>query len=259
MREPAVDRPPLRVLERPPRAGADGVSLLCVPFAGGGARAYESWQKLLPRRVRPATLRLPGREARAAEPPATDLRALAAQAAAELGPHLPPRFALFGHSMGALLAFEIARELARACGREPACLILSGLRAPDRLQGEPRYTGLEDGRLRAALAAMGGTDRQILEDPELWEIFRPLIRADLAICDTYTYQNAELLSCPLVVYGSRGDFGEDDTALRPWRAHTTGPFAARMFPGDHFYFNAWPEALVADLVNRLYEHVLDPV
>jgi medium-chain acyl-[acyl-carrier-protein] hydrolase len=247
----------LRVLPHVPRASAVRKPLLCVPYAGGGAMSYDSWHQLLPPAIQPMTLRLPGRGVRADEPLPSDLKGLAADIAAELRPHLTGRFGLFGHSMGALVAYEIALALRASHGIEPACLIVSGMRAPDRLRGTTRYSHLGDADLRSAIGGMGGTDAGVLDDPELWELFVPIIRSDLALCDAYTPTPAEPLRYPIVAYGSRNDPELDQDLMNGWAGFTTGPFASRMFPGDHFYFLRWPEAFAMDLINRLHQHLLD--
>lgn len=247
----------LRVLPRVPRASGSRRPLLCVPYAGGGVKSYESWHQLLPQSIQAMTLRLPGREMRADEPLPADLKSLAADIAEELQPHLTGRFALFGHSMGALVAYEVVQALRASYRIEPACLIVSGMRPPDQVRELARYSDLADGELRSAIAAMGGTDPGVLDDPELWELFVPIIRSDLALCDTYAYAPAEPLRCPIVAYGSRSDPDLDEQRLNDWARFTTAPFAARMFPGDHFYFQQWPEAFAMDLINRLYQHLVE--
>lgn len=241
-------------LPRLPRAGA--CPLICLPYAGGGARCYESWDNLLPPEVDALTIRLPGRESRRDEPPPGDLAAVAAQVARELAPVLPTPFTVFGHSMGAVLAMEVARELRRETGREPACLIVSGAPSPGRADQSKRYTDLDDAGLRAELEAMGGTDAELLRDPEAWELIRPVVRADLLMCDRYRPAPDKPLDCPIVAYGAHGDLGSQDGSLQSWREHTTGRFEQRMFPGDHFYFQRIPQAFVMDLVRRLHRHAL---
>ncbi|MEV6979348.1 alpha/beta fold hydrolase [Kitasatospora sp. NPDC093806] len=239
-----------------PRGDARHAPLLCLPFAGGGSRSYDDWQGLLPKSVDPVTVRLPGRESRLAEPLPTGLRELAVGLARELAPVLTGTFAMFGHSMGALLAFEFVRELRRSRGVEPACLFVSGMRAPEFAGDVRKYGHLTDDELRTEIEQMGGTDPAVLRDPDLWELVRPIIKSDLMICDEYAYQDEEPLSCPVVAYGSAEDDEIDGELLETWRRHTTGDFAARMFPGDHFYFQKQPESLAMDLVDRLYRHVL---
>jgi medium-chain acyl-[acyl-carrier-protein] hydrolase len=248
---------PLRVLARPPRSREHRRPLLCLTYAGGGSRSYESWQRLMPSSVDAQTLRLPGRETRSNEPLPDDLRTLAKEIAEELEPYVTDRFAVFGHSMGALLAYELTHAMRAAYGVEPRCLLVSGMRAPDQFGGPPRYAELDENDLRAAVATMGGTDPEVLVNPELWQLFVPIIRSDLAMCDAYRYVPAEPLRCPLVAYGARHDQDSDVMSLNRWGAHTTGPFHTRVLPGKHFYFHRWPEMLATDLINRLSCYLLD--
>jgi medium-chain acyl-[acyl-carrier-protein] hydrolase len=241
-------------IPRRPRAGA--LPLICLPYAGGGARCYGSWENLLPPEVDALTIRLPGRDSRLGEPLPGDLVTVAAQVAGELAPVLPARFAVFGHSMGALLAFELARELRSQLGLEAACLVVSGAPARGRADQDRRYEDLDDADLRAALAAMGGTDAELLRDPEVWGLIRPVVRADLLMCDRYRLAPGKPLDCPIVAYGARDDWSLAAGSAESWREHTTGCFEQRMFPGDHFYFQRIPQAFVMDLVRRLYRHAL---
>lgn len=243
---------PLRVLSRPPRQEGR-FPLLCLTYAGGGTRSYESWHRLLPDFVEALTLRLPGRETRIAEPPPSDLRVLAGQIAAELETHLTGRFAVFGHSVGALLAYELARALRTSSSIEPSCLFVSGMPAPDRFNDMQKDVVLNDTELRERMAE--STDPAILDDPDLWDLFAPIIRSDLTMGNHYRYVPAQPLSCPIVAYGATHDPGLDAASLSAWSAHTTGPFQSRTLPGDHFYFRRWPEILAADLTRRLDQYL----
>lgn len=241
------------MLHRQPRG--DGVPLICLPYAGGGSRSYHSWQHLLPPRVDPVIVQLPGREGRLAEPLPDDLVAQAVRAAAELAPLLSGRFAVFGHSMGALLAFELVRELRDKHALECACMIVSGSPAPGRRESAKRYGHLDDAGLRAEIKEMGGIELELLDDPEAWALIRPVLRADLGMCDRYQMTAGAPLDCPIVAYGSRDDC--DAPAIESWSEHTKGRFEQRIFPGDHFYFQAIPEAFAMDLGKRLHRLVLD--
>jgi medium-chain acyl-[acyl-carrier-protein] hydrolase len=233
--------------------GSAGCPLLCLPYAGGGTRAYERWQRLLPGSVDALTLRLPGRESRSSEPLPADLRVLAADLAAELAPCLNGPFAIFGHSVGALLAYEMACALRARYAVEPRCLFVSGMPAP-QLLGEPlSRQDRDDAELRAMMAR--SADPAILGNTELWELLAPAVRSDLAMGDTYRHAPAQQLSCPLVAYGATRDAGISEASLNAWSLHTTGPFHRRILPGDHFYFNQWPAILATDLTSRISQYL----
>jgi surfactin synthase thioesterase subunit len=240
------------LLGRPPRG--DGVPLVCFPYAGGGSRSYQSWQHLLPPEMDPLVIQLPGREGRLAVPLPEDLATEAVRAAAELAPLLGDRFAVFGHSMGALLAFEFVRALRDP---RPACLFVSGSLPPGKRDSAKRYGHLDDDGLRAEIKEMGGTDLELLDDPEAWALMRPVLRADLAMCDRYQMTPGPRMECPIVAYGSRDDHDVPAAAIAPWGEHTTARFEQRIFPGGHFYFQSIPEAFAMDLGKRLHKLVLD--
>lgn len=226
-------------------------SLLCMPFAGGNGRSYSSWQGLLPPHLAATTVQLPGRERRTRDPVPVGLPALAADLALELGPALPEGFTVFGHSLGGLLAYEFVREMRATLSREPSCLILSGVAAPDHLPDARRYHRLSDDDLLTEIADMGGSEQHVLDHVGLRALILPVLRADLHNYDTYRYRPDEPLHCPLIAYGSCDDLRVSENAVGAWRAYTTGPFEKRMFPGGHFYFNEHPKEFAADLGSRL--------
>jgi surfactin synthase thioesterase subunit len=159
--------------------------------------------------------------------------------------------------MGALLAFELARALRSLLRREPACLIVSGAMPPGRRDSAALYGHLDDAGLRAEIKKMGGTDLELLDDPEAWALIRPVLRADLMMCDRYRMTPGGPLDCPIVAYGSRDDHDVPAAAIGPWAEHTTGRFEQRIFPGGHFYFQSIPEAFAMDVGKRLHRLVLD--
>ncbi|MFF5676391.1 thioesterase II family protein [Streptomyces hygroscopicus] len=227
-----------------------------MPYAGGGSHAYDAWSELLPPTIEAQTLRLPGRETRFSEEPPCDLYELAAALAAELAPYLTSSTAILGHSMGALLAFEVVRALRRSHDWEPACLLVSGVRAPQLSAGAPRYAGLSGPDLEEEVRGMFGGAAPILDERDLWELMLPVFRADLLMCDLYEYCPEPPLSCPVVAYGSTADKDVDEELVAAWSKQTTGPFERRMFPGEHFYLLRWPEAFAMDVTARLARYAV---
>jgi surfactin synthase thioesterase subunit len=177
---------------------------------------------------------LPGREGRWNEPAFTDMRALVAQASRVLRPMLDVPYALFGHSMGALIAFELIRELRRQGAPGPLRLFASGARAPH----VPRYMrihDLPDGPFMRRLVALKGIPDQVLRNGELLELLIPTIRADFALCETYVWRPEEPLPCAISAYGGQQDRTVPHGHLAAWRLHTQMEFTARVFPGAHFF------------------------
>uniref|UniRef100_A0A450TTH7 Medium-chain acyl-[acyl-carrier-protein] hydrolase n=1 Tax=Candidatus Kentrum sp. FW TaxID=2126338 RepID=A0A450TTH7_9GAMM len=211
--------------------------LFCFPFAGGGTLIYRDWHGQLPARIEPRPVRLPGREGRFQESCYRDAIPLARALASGLSPYLDLPFAFFGHSVGALLAFELARELRRQGGPEPFCLMVSGRRAPQiPLSRRPLYN-LPTPALIRELRNYGGTPEIVLREQELMALFLPVIRADFAINETYRHIPETPLDCPICAFGGETDPMASEAELDAWRQQTTGGFTRQMFPGDHFYLN----------------------
>lgn len=236
------------VRARPTPAAA--VRLVAMPFAGGAASAYRSWAGRLPGWVELCALQLPGREQRHRERPLTAMAAMARAAADAVRPLADRPVAFFGHSMGAVIAYEAARLLARE-GVVVRHLFASGRRAPQLpAVRDPAWT-LPDAGLVAALRRLNGTPLEVLENAELLEIVLPVIRADFQAIETYVREDTAMLSCPVSALGGESDPDVDAAALSAWGAVTTGAFETRMFPGDHFYLNSQTGSLIEHVADRL--------
>ncbi|QKG19894.1 thioesterase II family protein [Actinomadura verrucosospora] len=229
----------------PGRAGR--VTLLCLPYAGGGTSAFHGWGDVLPDDVRVVAARLPGRESRLTEPPLRDVRAVVAALAAEAGRLAAGPYAVFGHSMGALIGYELVRAL-RAAGRpEPECLVVSGHSAPQCSGTVRRLHRLPDDELVAALRDYGGTPEALLSSPELMDLFLPTLRADFAVAETYAHTPGPPLSCPMAVFGGERDAEVAPPALRAWAELTAGGCDLRVFPGGHFFVFENRDRVLAEL------------
>jgi surfactin synthase thioesterase subunit len=225
--------------------------LICFSYAGMGASVYARWPDHLPQEIEVVTVQPPGREGRLLEPAWTSLQAIADKAANEIGSHIPGPIALFGHSMGAVIAHETARLLA-AHGREPQHVFVSGRRAPHLADRDSPLHHLDDadfvdaiGRRYAAIPAA------VLEDKDLFALLLPTLRADIAALETHPLREGVTLSCNLTAYGGVEDARVLPAELDAWRETTTGTFRARMFPGGHFYMVAERAALIADVSSTL--------
>jgi medium-chain acyl-[acyl-carrier-protein] hydrolase len=211
--------------------------LFCFPYAGGSGTLFRSWRMAMPAGVDVCGIQLPGRGTRVRERYFRNIDTLVPALAEAILPLCDRPFAFFGHSVGALIAFETARYLRRETGREPRLLIASGRRAPQLPSEQAPIYALPHDAFVEELRRLEGTPDEVLQNPELMEFVIPTLRADFEICDTYEFRPASSLTVPVAVYGGADD--EDDTPpkLEAWRSTTTGPFSLRMFPGGHFFIH----------------------
>ena len=233
-----------------PRAQAK-LRLFCFPYAGGTATIFRAWPDSLPPTIEVCPVHLPGRGKRLREPPFTHYQSLVQAIAEGLHPYLDQPFALFGHSLGAMLSFELARHLRRMRLPQPQHLFVSGRRAPQVVNSEPPTHDLPEAQFVAALRKLNGTPAEALEHPELMQLMLPLLRADFEVCDTYTYVSEEPLAIPITAYGGLFDTGVLREQVEGWRQQTTASFTLRMLPGDHFFINTSQTTLLRLLLEDL--------
>ncbi|SNR59798.1 thioesterase II family protein [Actinomadura mexicana] len=212
------------------------VRLFCFPHAGGAASYFYPWSGSLGPGIELLAVQYPGRQDRGGERCAGTIAELADRIHGALGPWLPETYAFFGHSMGAVVAFEVASRIAREGGRGPAHLFASGRRAPSRHRHEDLHRA-DTPAFLAELRSLGGTDPRILADEELLNLTLPTVRADYAAVETYRFDSAPPLTCDITaLVGDRDPkTGIDEAAA--WGRHTTGKFDLRVYPGGHFYLN----------------------
>jgi medium-chain acyl-[acyl-carrier-protein] hydrolase len=223
--------------------------LICLPCAGGAASRYREWPRHLPDDVEVVSVQLPGREDRFDEAAIDSMDRLTAPLLDGLSGCLDRPFALFGHSMGALIAFELARTL-RASGLEPVHLFVAASRAPHRIPTGPgnRYA-LPDPDFIEVLLGMNGVPGELRENPEWMEFVLPTLRCDFKLAEQYLSRPRAPLQCPLSVFGGRQDAEVKQGDLQAWSCHTSGPFLLRMLPGDHFFVNS-SRAELLQLIGR---------
>jgi surfactin synthase thioesterase subunit/glycosyltransferase involved in cell wall biosynthesis len=227
------------------------LALFCLPHAGGGTSLFHRWQEYMPEGVAVCPVRLPGRESRASERPFTAIGPLVTALADAIAPHTARPFALFGHSMGAGIAFELARELRRRGQPLPLCLMVSGARAPQYRLGWTVPPEPGDDELLAQLRRLEGIPREALEDPGVLRIILPALRADTALYRGYVYTGEEPQACPIRAYGGECDPNVGRELLEAWARQTTAAFSLAMFPGGHFYLQSVEPALLEAIAAAL--------
>jgi medium-chain acyl-[acyl-carrier-protein] hydrolase len=225
--------------------------LFCFPYAGGSASIYNTWPADLPPTVDVCAIQLPGRENRLFEPPLADLFALVETLAEVLSPYLTLPGAFFGHSMGALIGFELARYLSVQARFVPARLFVSAHRAPQLPGRRPSIHTLPDAALLLELQRFQGASVAAFEEEELMELMLPALRADFTVCETYRYTRGLPLTCPISVFGGRSDRDIRYTELAAWREQTSKGFALRVLPGDHFFLHSQRAAVLQSITEDL--------
>jgi medium-chain acyl-[acyl-carrier-protein] hydrolase len=220
------------------------VNLICLPYAGGGASIFAGWQARLPDFIRVRAVQLPGRESRIGEPACRDLDLLQNFILESVEGCLDQPYVLFGHSNGALLAFELARRLRGRQFNAPLGLIVSASRSPQAKRPLRKVNGLPHGEFIAELRRIGGTPDEVLANPELMALVMPALRADFAINETYKYRPYPPLSCPIRAYGGADDRSVSSEDLEDWRQQTAASFDLRRFTGDHFFLRAARDELL---------------
>lgn len=225
------------------------IRLVCVPYAGGGSAVFRGWRPALPASIEPFAVQLPGREDRIREQPWTEWRQMIAevQAALRALPAMPTAY--FGHSLGAVVALELAR--AEAAG-PPLHLFCAARPWPGAPTGErPDMECLDDDAFIDAMAAQYGSLNEALADPEIRALVIPCLRADLALLGSYRHRPQRPVGCPLTVYTGSDDPITTATDLELWRRETSSGFRVARFAGDHFFLHGCQQALVDDIVATL--------
>jgi medium-chain acyl-[acyl-carrier-protein] hydrolase len=167
-------------------------------------------------------------------------------------------FAFFGHSMGGLIGFELAHELRRQHRLVPLHLFVAGHRAPQLPDRAPRLHHLPEAELLSQLRRLNGTPEAVLQDADLMQFFLPVLRADFAVCETYSYSVRPPLPCPISVFGGLQDPRVRYDELAGWREQTRSAFRQRMLPGDHFFLHSAQEMLLQALTQDLLQDMPPP-
>jgi medium-chain acyl-[acyl-carrier-protein] hydrolase len=243
----------------PRRSCVPQIRLFCFPYAGGGASIYREWQEAFPRTIEVRAVQLPGRGNRLREEPLADINKLLDAIADGLSEHLDLPFAFFGHSMGAMLIFELARKLRHRGCRLPLHLFVSGRRAPSvsYAQTKKLHT-LPERELMDEIRLLNGTPAKVLVHKELMDFLLPAIRADFSVCENYAYSRDAPLECDISAFGGIHDGKVNHMHLEAWKKETNGSFSCWMLPGDHFFLHAEKDRLIELICRQLnYRRLTD--
>jgi surfactin synthase thioesterase subunit len=225
------------------------VRLVCLPHAGGSASFFFPVSKALAPSVEVLSVQYPGRQDRRSEPPIDDIGVLADHVCRALATYTDKPLALFGHSMGAIVAFETTRRL-EARGVKPVRLLASGRRAPSSRYGENIHRRDDDG-IAAELRALSGTEQQLLADEDFLRMILPAVRSDYRANETYRGAPGATTRCPITAFVGDSDPKVTVDEAHTWREHTTGAFDLKVFPGGHFYLTDWPHPVVREIADSL--------
>jgi len=233
--------------------------LFCFPHAGGSAYAYRSWSRHLPPEIELVGVEPPGRFERIREPGYRDATALVADLLDNSNSLFDSPFAVFGHSMGALLAFELSCQLRARKLRAPSHLFLCGRSAPHRVSRGPALHLLDDDSLWSSACARGGIPVSIQRDVAFQRLYLPLFRCDMELVETYDAAGRPQLDVPITAIGGSDD--EDPTAdqLAEWASYSSATFQQRSFPGGHFFLRSEEAQLVRFIALALQENGVNDV
>jgi medium-chain acyl-[acyl-carrier-protein] hydrolase len=232
---------------RPVKKNRPTFRLYCFPYAGGSPTLFRPWAHAVPDHLEVVGIQLPGRGPRMMEAQLPDMDALACGVADAIARNGDVRFAFFGHSMGALLAFEVTRRLRRQGAPQPCHLFASGCRAPHLKGDRKAVEAMSDDEFLATLRDLNGTPESVLDDPELMDLVFPVLKADFTAIDRWQLRPDRPLDVPITAIGGRTDPHVSAEAVQAWREHTRQEFQFRMFAGDHFFIHD-NEQLVLQLI-----------
>ncbi len=228
---------PLTLVPIPPGSPAP-LQLFCFPFAGGGASAFRKWGPVLAGQAELIAVQLPGRENRMGEQPLTDMAHVVALVVREMLPRLDRPYAMLGHSLGSLVAFEVLRELRRLQLPLPCAIVLSGRRAAHLPRYEKKWHLMDDAALIDELRGLDGTPEEVLANRELLELFLPLLRADFTLNETYSHVAETPFEVPALVMNGAADGAATYEQAAQWQHHFAQPIRHVQFDGGHFFIDS---------------------
>jgi medium-chain acyl-[acyl-carrier-protein] hydrolase len=212
--------------------------LFCLPYAGGGGSIYRTWQTSFPAAVEICPIQLPGREMRLKEPHIRNFRLLLKELSRALIPFTDEPYALFGHSMGALLVYELALDLVDQGRLPPSYVFVSGRQAPhiSREILSKSIHKMSDGEIVSELSLVSGSTFAVaLQDTELAKLVLPTLRADLEVCQSYSHLPHPPIKVSMAALGGASDPAVRPEDLQPWQETVSGPFSLHIIDGNHLF------------------------
>ncbi|WP_167396017.1 thioesterase II family protein [Lysinibacillus parviboronicapiens] len=232
---------------------APRLRLFCFPFAGGNALTYKDWSDYLPEDVEVCCMQLPGRGNRLMEEPISNFPTLLEAIEEAFLPFIDDvPFVFFGHSMGALIAFEFTRYLEKRHQIRPDCLLVSAHRAPHLpRKSSTLYHALPNNELLERLKSLNGTPDWFFNEQELVELSLPMIKADLELCECYVYEQGPSLEIPIIAFGGTRDKEVSKESILQWEQITNSSFQMFSLPGNHFFLNSSQDRLLSEIYKYL--------
>ncbi len=230
-----------------PACDKSAIRLYCLPYAGTSHAVFQHWQPLYEERLELALVKYPGRGARYLDPLPDSISVLVDELARTIAQEGDKPFALFGHSMGSLIAFELAHRLRESHALNPTAIYVSGGTAPSLRHLKAQLHHLSEADFATEILGMNGIPEEIANSPDLMAIFLPILRRDFALCERYRYRERPPLSCPITVFGGRSDPNTNERQLTGWKQETSGPFTLEWLEGDHFFLFQH-ERFIADVI-----------
>jgi medium-chain acyl-[acyl-carrier-protein] hydrolase len=228
------------------------VRLFLFPYAGGAPTAFNKWSVEFPDNVETWIAHYPGRGSRYNEPPIKELNGLVEKIDHAIQPLLDKPFVFFGHSLGGMVAFEVARRLYRSDLPQPQSLFVSACGAPHVPDPHPPIHTLPGDEFVKSLEQLNGIPSEVVNHSELMQLLLPTLRADFEAIENYQYTSDEdRLPCPIVAFGGSDDPRVSRERLEGWAAHTNASFKLRYFSGDHFFINAARESVITSIIDEI--------
>jgi medium-chain acyl-[acyl-carrier-protein] hydrolase len=225
--------------------------LFCLPYAGGSAMIFRTWHNSLPPTIEVCPIELPGRGRQIKLPLYTEMQPLVREIAQNLIPYLDKPFAIFGHSMGGLVSFELTRLLRSEYNLTPLHLFISARNAPQVTPTKRKIYNLPDAEFWQEIRNYNGTPDDVMENQEMIQIFLPILRADFTVLDTYVYTHQPPFNIPISVFGGLQDTEFIDYELEAWQEQTLANFSLHKLEGNHFFIRSHEKLLLKTIYQQI--------